>query len=312
MHFEQSRDWPRAAKYLCQAAENASHRSAHHEAADLSRRGIDVVKLLPEDAERIQQAITLRMVLAVSLMATKGFASAEVEAVYKEARELCWQQGPSPQLFAMLWSLGLFYIFSGEMESAMQIAQQLLQLAEQLQDRPLIMEAHRAMGVTLLDLGKYKDALEHLDEAMRLYAAHRNHPYTVFIGHDCKAVSECFAARALWALGDSNRAIERMQEGLTLARKLAHPQTLVVACHFAAVLHQLNGEALPALERAREVVALADEYGLELWLAFGNIDLGWAETELENRARGLEGCGKASQPIRQPAPDCGGLTFLGY
>jgi len=287
MHFEQSRDWPRAAKYLCQAAENASHRSAHHEAAGLARRGIDVVKLLPEDAERIQQAITLRMVLAVSLMATKGFASAEVEAVYKEARELCWQQGPSPQLFAMLWSLGLFYIFSGEMESAMQIAQQLLQLAEQLQDRSLIMEAHRAMGVTLLDLGKYKDALEHLDEAINLYAAHRNHPYTVFIGHDCKAVSECFAARALWALGDNNRATERMQEGLTLARKLAHPQTLVVACHFAAVLHQLNGEALPALERAREVVALADEYGLELWLAFGNIDLGWAETELENRARGL-------------------------
>ena len=116
MHFEQSRDWPRAAKYLCQAAENASHRSAHHEAADLSRRGIDVVKLLPEDAERIQQAITLRMVLAVSLMATKGFASAEVEAVYWKAGKLRWKQGPSPQLFAMLWSLGLFYIFSGEME----------------------------------------------------------------------------------------------------------------------------------------------------------------------------------------------------
>jgi predicted ATPase len=61
-----------------------------------------------------------------------------------------------------------------------------------------------------------------------------------------------------------------------------------VACHFAAVLHQLNGEALPALERAKEVVTLADEYGLELWLAFGNIDLGWAEFELGNQAGGLE------------------------
>src|SRR5204862_229459 len=33
MHFEQSRDWTRAVQYLIQAAENATHKSAHHEAA---------------------------------------------------------------------------------------------------------------------------------------------------------------------------------------------------------------------------------------------------------------------------------------
>ena len=39
MHFEQGRDAPRAVKYLLQAAENAMHRSAHHEADALARRG---------------------------------------------------------------------------------------------------------------------------------------------------------------------------------------------------------------------------------------------------------------------------------
>jgi predicted ATPase len=136
MHFEQSRDWPRAVQYLCQAAENAGQRSAHHEATTLARRGLEVLKSLPGTPERVQQEITLRMVLGVSLMATKGFAAAEVEEVYQRARELCGRQGPSPQLFGLLWSLGLSYIFSGKLRPALQIAEQLLQLAEDLQDPP--------------------------------------------------------------------------------------------------------------------------------------------------------------------------------
>lgn len=288
MHFEQSRDWPRALQYLSQAAENASHRSAHHEATDLATRGLEVLKSLPETPECAAQEIALRMTLGVSLMAMKGFAAEEVEQVYARARALCWLQGPSPQLFSMLWSLGLFYIFRGEMESALEVANQLLELAVGLKDAPLVMEAHRAMGVTLLDLGRCKHALEHLDQASALYEKNRNHAYTVFIGHDCKVVSECFAARALWALGYPDQALSRMKVGLELARELAHPQTLVVAGHFAGQLHQLRGEILEARERATEVVALADEYELDLWLAFGEIDLGWAEVESGSAEPGIE------------------------
>src|SRR4029077_20682845 len=47
MHFEQSRDWPRALKHILHAAENAAARSAHHEAVDLVNRGLEAVKFLP-------------------------------------------------------------------------------------------------------------------------------------------------------------------------------------------------------------------------------------------------------------------------
>ena len=47
MHFEQGRDAPRAVKYLLLAAENATHRSAHHEAAALARRGLQALSALP-------------------------------------------------------------------------------------------------------------------------------------------------------------------------------------------------------------------------------------------------------------------------
>jgi predicted ATPase/DNA-binding winged helix-turn-helix (wHTH) protein len=287
MHFEQSRDWPSALEYLVQAAEKATNSSAHHEAADLARRGLEVLKFLPDTHERAQQEIKLRMILGVSLMALKGFASAEVEEVYAR-RELFRLQGSSPELFHMLWSLNLYYQFSGDLQSSLEITRQLLQLAEGLKDGPLMMEAHRAMGALLVILGRSVEALEHLEEGSALSDKHNHHRYSAFTGLDCKVICECFAARALWVLGYPDLAAERTARALQLARERGHPQTLVVAGHFAAQLHQLRGEISLVYERAKEAVELADEYGLELWLAFGLIELGWAEAELGNTHQGIE------------------------
>jgi DNA-binding winged helix-turn-helix (wHTH) protein/predicted ATPase len=288
MHFEQSRDWPRALHYLIQAAENATSRSAHREATELAKRGLEVLNSLPETRERAQQEITLRMILSVSLMAVKGFTAAEVEKVSALGKEVLWSSGPSPRLFNMLYLVGLFHMFNGEMQSALEVAGQLLELAGGLKEPALVMEAHRSMGVMLLELGRGAEALEHLDRACGLYPAHHNHPYTLTIGHDCKVVSECFAARALWALGYPDAASRRMQEALAFARELSHPSSWVFAAHFASQLHQFRGEPLLAHERATEVLSLADEYGLELWLAFGSVDLGWAEVELGQIEEGIK------------------------
>ena len=153
MHFEQARDFRRAARYLLQAAENAIHRSAQHEAAALARRGLQALESLPDTPERARQELSLRMILGVALMATRGFAAAEVEPVYRRALELCEQQGAAPQAFMAQWMLGLFHYFRAEMRPANQIAAQLLELAAALPDPAMVVEAHRAMGVTLVDLG---------------------------------------------------------------------------------------------------------------------------------------------------------------
>src|SRR5215470_10233676 len=103
MHFEHGRDYRRAIRYLRQAAENAARRFANHEAIALARRGLDLLKSLPETVERTQSELSLQVILGVSLMATRGYASAEVEQAYARARELCQQIGETPQLFPVLW-----------------------------------------------------------------------------------------------------------------------------------------------------------------------------------------------------------------
>ncbi|MGE5322287.1 MAG: AAA family ATPase [Actinomycetota bacterium] len=287
MHFEQSRDWPRALEYLTQAANTANQRSAHYEAAELARRGLEVLKSLPKTRERAHQEIKLRMMESTSLIAIKGFVAAEVDKIYALGKELLGSGGPSPQLFNMLILLVLFYMFSGKMKSARETAEQLLRMAEELDDSALVMEAHRALGGTLLESSDCAGALGHFEIASSLYAANRNHPHTLTLVHDCKVICECFTARALWALGNPDGALESMQRALKFAEELAQPRSLVLTAHFASQLHQLRGEPLPAQKWAGEVARLSDEYGMDFWAAFGKIDLGWAQAELGNRPEGI-------------------------
>jgi DNA-binding winged helix-turn-helix (wHTH) protein/tetratricopeptide (TPR) repeat protein len=287
MHFEQSRDWPRALEYLIQAAENAARKSAHHEAADLAQRGLVVLKLVPESADRDRDEVALRMILILSLMAVKGFAWAGVEEIYADGKDLFRFSKPSPQLFNWLYLLGLLNMFRGKIRPALGIADQVVDLAEGLKDPTLIMEAHRARGSTLLEMGRCSEALEHVDRASHLYSLHP-YPQTLISGRDCKVLSECSAGKALWALGFPDAAMRRMQVGLEFARQLAHPQSLAYAAHFATQLHQLRGEPLLAQERAREGIRIAEEYYLELWVAFSKIALGWADAELGDVQQGIE------------------------
>ena len=288
MHFEQSRDWPRALQYLIQAAENATRKSAHHESAELAQRGLAILKRLPKSTKRDQQEVALRMILIVSLMAVKGFAWAGVEEIYADGKDLFRLSEPSPELFNWLYLLGLLLMFRGKIRPALEIADQLLDFAEELKDPRLTMEAHRARGSTLLEMGRCTEALEHVDRASHLYSVNRPYPQTLISGRDCKVLSECSAGKALWALGFPDAAIRRMQVGLKFARELAHPQSLAYAAHFAAQLHQLRGEPLLAQGRAKEAIRVAEEYSLELWVAFGKIDLGWADAELGEIEQGIE------------------------
>ena len=288
MHFEQSRDWPRALEYLLQAAENAAACSAHHEAIDLANRGVEAFKFLPEAAEHAKQEMKLLMILSVSMAAIKGFASAEVEKINARGRELFWRHGPSPELFYMLWSLNFYQQFSGEVRSSLESSYQLMKLAEDLKDGNLTIEAHRSIGAALVLLGRCSEALEYLRKGSALYATHHNYRHSVFTSFASKVMFECFTALALLELGYPDQSAEKVAAGLALARELGHPETLVVAGNVAAQLHQMRGEASLVYERAKEAMELADEYGMALWRAQGLMELGWAEAELGNPQDGID------------------------
>jgi DNA-binding winged helix-turn-helix (wHTH) protein/predicted ATPase len=276
MHFEQARVWPRAARYLLMAAANAMRRFAHHEAAALARRGLAALANLPADPDRVAHEIALRQILGVALAAIKGFADPEVEAVYLAARTLCEGRPASAEQFTVIWSLGLLYYFRADIPQAIAVAEQLLSLATALDDRSLIMEAHRALGVVLVEAARFAEARVHLEETAALYRRTAQPLHFLATAHDTLVVTHCYLARTLWAQGMPDQALDCINAGARLADAHPHRESRVFVTYFSMLIHQLRREPHATRDRAERLIALAGEYGLEQWKQYGVIYRGWA------------------------------------
>lgn len=286
--LEAARDFARAAGYFLVAAQDAARIFAYQEAVLLARRGLDLVKTLPDTPERAQQEIMLQITLGGLLIVTLGAGAPDVERAYARARELCRQVGDSPQLFTALRGLSEFYHTRAELETARDLAQEALEVAERLGDRALIVDAHHAVAMPLLYLGQLVRAREHLAQGLALYDPEQRRVYAaLYQAIDPGVGCHYQSGRVLWLLGYPDRALEVAREGIALAQKLTHPYSLAHMKVSAAMVHQFRREPRGTREQAEAVIALAHEHGLPEVLAWATFWRGWALAELGERAEGI-------------------------
>lgn len=288
MHFELGGDNQRAAKYLQQAADNALRRFAYQEAIALSRRGLDLLLKLPDTPERARQELCLQLTLGVPLIATDGYAAPEVGSVYLRARELCRQLGEPPDVSEALWGLWTFYTLRAELETAREIAEEQLRLAERLPYPGMALRGHWAIEITFTHLGEFAPAIEHYEKALALYDPERHLEDGFFYALNPGVPMPCFAAWSLWCLGRPDEALERIEEALALARHLSEPLSLAHALLFAAILHQLRREDELAQEHADAAFTVSTEHGLVMYRAMATIIQGWALHEQERNEEAIE------------------------
>ena len=288
VHFARGRDAWRAVHYLQYAGENALRRSAYQEAITHLTTGLEVLATLPETPMRAQQELDLQIALGPALAATKGFGTPEVEQIYARAHELCQQVGETPQLFPVLWGLWIFYYNRAEYQTARELGEQLLRLAQHVLDPALLLQAHHALGPTLFSLGELAPAQGHLEQGRALYdpQQHRSHAF-LYGGHDPGICCRAQAALVLWCLGYPDQALQRSHEALTLAQELSHPHSLVLALYFAAALHEFRREGQAAQERAKATMALSHHQGFAPFLARGAVLRGWALAIQGQRVEGV-------------------------
>jgi predicted ATPase len=99
---------------------------------------------------------------------------------------------------------------------------------------------------------------------------------------------QCFAAWALWFLGQPDQSLARIQETLTLTRELSEPLSLAYALSFAAILHQLRREEGMAQEQAEAAIAVSSEHGLVMFQAMATIMRAWALTQQGRTGEAIE------------------------
>ena len=277
-HYTQAGLLDQAIGYWQYAGEQAVQRSAHREGIGHFLKGLALLDELPETPDRTHRELTIQTRLGPSLMATKGYAAPEVERAYARAQELCQQLGETPQSFQVLRGLWVVHEMRAELRTARKLGEQLLTLAQHLNDPDLLIEVHRALGNTLLWIGEFAHAREHLQKAVALHNPEHHNALAFQYGTDPRTVCLLYETLALWVLGYPEQALQKSQEALARAEEEAHQQSLslAVALNWTGFLHQLRREAEVTYERAAAVIALAQQCGFPDWEMIGTIFRDWA------------------------------------
>jgi class 3 adenylate cyclase/predicted ATPase len=275
-----------AIPYWHQAGQRAAQRSAHAEAISHLTNALELLKTLPDTPERAQQELALQITLGPALSATKSWAAPEVERAYARARELCQQIGETPQLFTVLRGLWVFYFIRAEYQTAQELGERCLTLAQSLQDPSFLLEAHHALWDTLVWLGEVVSARAHMEQGAALYDPQKHRSHALLYEEDPEVCRLAVEALALWYLGYPDQALGSIHNALTLAREISHPYSLAMALSLAVWVHQCRRETQLTQERAEAFITLSTTEGFPFWAAWGTIVRGWGLTE---QGQGEEG-----------------------
>jgi predicted ATPase len=250
-------------------------------------KGIELLRALPDTPERAQTELALQLALGVPLIATKGYAAVESREVYARARELCLQAGQTRQLFPALRGLWAFYNMRSDMIHAREVGEQFLTLAQREGNPAFLLEAHRAMGITLFGLAELIPAREHLERGTALFDPQKHQSHAYLYGADPGVAYLSQLAWILWLLGYPDQALDRIQQALARARELAHPFSLAAALAIAAIVHQLRREVCAAREQAEAAIALSASRGFPFLLGWAVIIRGWTLVEQGKADEGI-------------------------
>lgn len=261
---------------------------------ELTTSLLEVVSTLPPSPERTRQEIVLQTSLARALLALKG-PTEEVEQAYSRALGINDRGGEIPQVFPVLRGLSSYYLYRGEFQKGARIGEQILALAERLEDPVIQVEGHLVLGSSLAFINELDLGMEHLEKAIAEYDPDRRRTSPFRLGNDPGVVARTTSALLLWMYGFPDRAVDRSEEALALAERLGHPITTSYALFHTGLLRLWRGELEIALERAKALVDLASLHEFQIWIALGNClfgaglaGTGRAEESLEHIQKGMD------------------------
>ncbi len=286
LHFEQGRDYRRAVLYHQAVGIHARQHSANLEAVTHLSKGIALLQRLPATQERAQQELELQLLLSTPVGSTKGEGSPELEQIYARAFALCQQMGETAQLFPTVFGLWLISFTRGKLSEAHKRAEQLLNLAQEIDPLTLPIWGHDMLGLTLCYCGKFPLALSHLQRTLELYDVEQYRAHAFDTGQDPGMSCLTYMSGVLRWIGYPDQALQRVQEAFTLAREMSRPFGIVAALLWAGELHVARGEISLAQERAEAAIAYATEQGFTEMLAWGTALRGWTFIEQGKVAEG--------------------------
>jgi hypothetical protein len=139
---------------------------------------MEFLKRLLDDGERARQELAVQSRLLPMMGGSKGWGSPELEPLYARARELCAQIRDPALTFPVLFEQWITRWFKLELREGMEVADELLAIAEEAKDAKMLLSAHWARGTTLFERGELVSAKEHMEKPLAVYELGQRLPIT--------------------------------------------------------------------------------------------------------------------------------------
>ena len=307
-HYTEAGLSEKATDYWHRAAHRALERSANVEGVRHITQGLTTLETLsknadtPEEQEAVmRRELELQTTLGTALIATKGYASPEVEVAYTRARELLETLEKMEETslkeetdisldqikdlrFPILFGLWLSHVVRGRLLSARELGEACVVIAKQTENRAFEVEASRALGATLYYLSEFKSALAHIDKGIEYYQPQHHHAVPAFLHYVAEPGMTllAYSAPLLWCLGYPEQAEERLKKAIDIGKDSNHPFSEAVSLHFKTVLYQYRGEVAEVETAAKQMLQICQEHAFSGWEAAAMVMKGWTIAE-QNR-----------------------------
>ncbi len=288
-HYDRAGRKDDAIRYYERAALASQRLSANAESVALLERALTL------GSDGSDKELALLLALGVPLVALKGYGAPRVLTVYRRAQALAAElKVQSPPV---LRGLAIAYLVRGELREAEGVGRRLMAVAG---DDPVIrVEADYVLGVAAFWMGQFADAICHLEESVRrvrrdLLCVHREQ-----FSQDPEVVCLVRLALALFFAGRPDRALERSEEALRLARSREHPFSLAYVLHWKAWLHVLR-EDVAAAAAAEESVAFSLRHEFAYWHTQGRVLRGFVRGDRSEVEEGLAAFRETGTEVGRP------------
>jgi class 3 adenylate cyclase/tetratricopeptide (TPR) repeat protein len=278
----------KAVGYCIKAGQQAVSRSAMIEGVTQLRKGVDLLALFPDEVERRQYELDLKVALAASLVATKGYSAPEVAELYARVRTLCEELNQPSLLVWVATGQWTYHVTRGELTLALRDAQELVALGQTRDDPVIKLLGCNSNTVTWAFLGDFLKARFYGEQGVALRVPEL-HTYAEMWPDDLQTAAFLFlSSMALMPLGYVDQALAWRDRGVALARERGHANSLILVLFHSLVCDFILG-ADPAilLALAEEQTALCSEHGQPFWGAEGACHLGRCLTAIGRAEEGL-------------------------
>ncbi len=305
-HLGAAGELARAADCERRAADRACGLGAYREAADYALAGLDYAEAAEDPAATARTRLGLWLALGTARIVTHGQTAPETRDAYNHAYALSGALETTREGFRTLFGLRTYALFAGEHETSLAMAERSLEVAREIGDGDLLVQAELMVGNARFWVGDLDGALAHLDEMEALLDAESHAAHLASFAQDPRFTALFPLALGLSLRGEGQAALARAYDALAEARAIEHRFSEAMVLQVIGFLHARSSQADAALAAGRELVALAQAEGFPVYAAIGGVITGWAQARLGEVAEGLALVDATTERMRS-----GGINVAG-